>query len=298
VAAKKYIKGMSYITSTKINGRFIAGGYGTLQKAFEQCGAQLDSPSKDGYFRRILQPGKKPIVFTSDALPLNSAAAQSLARDKLATYQLLEEQKIKIPKGTAVFARKFHGRETHVEKFLLIDNLKDSVRELFPQVEGQGCKVICKPGRESQSFLVKVCTSVAGVERHMRKILQIGHYGFVQEYVRTPEYRLVLLDDQILFCYLKPPRELEEEGKTKKKKHHKKPMLIPLKNVSIDVKRIAQAAHSATGLRYSGVDVCLPRGKAPVILEVNSNPGLDFIEKYHKTLARTVANKVVRSILG
>jgi glutathione synthase/RimK-type ligase-like ATP-grasp enzyme len=293
---------MSYTRATKVN-ECLAAGYANLQKAFAKLDVWLDSPSIDGFLRCLTFRNGRRIYFSAYALPLNSAYAQSLAHDKLATCQLLDEQGFAVPKGIAFFKREFHDHETKAESDLLIENLPKAVSQYFPAIGDGKCKVIVKPGRESRCYQVKVCRTLAGIMEHAEEVLDTDHYGLIQEYVETPEYRVVVLDDEILCVYLKQPRKLDEEGKPKVKKHHQntsgpKPVLVPPLDVAVEVRNIARNAHRALGLRYSGVDVCLPRGVPPaVVLEVNSNPGLDFLEICHPDEAQEVADRIARAVV-
>jgi len=278
--------------------------------AFAKFNVKLDSPSKDGYLRRLSFRNGGQIFFTADALPLNSATARSLAHDKLATYQVLEEMDIVVPNGFAFFASEFRQRETHVESHLLFERLPNDLLRRFPKIADKNLKMIVKPGQESRGYMVSVCKTFFEIMLCARDILTVCHYGLVQEYVEGPEYRVVILNDKPIVVYKKSSSRHEKHGKIKAKHSGQdileinspvrgdEGVLCPIPEVPQEIITIARRANGALGLRYSGIDICLPGNESPaVVLEVNSNPGFDALENDSNFDAQKVADEIARAVL-
>jgi glutathione synthase/RimK-type ligase-like ATP-grasp enzyme len=268
-----------------------------LQAAFAKKGISLDSPSKDGFLRSFSRNGKK-VFFTADALPLNCASARSLAHDKLATYQALIEEGIAVPKGIAFFASEFHSRQTKAEPQLHLENLSKAVHEYFPNLMDMDFKVIIKPGQGSRGYMVNVCKTLFEIQLCAKSILAVCHYGLVQEYIEGPEYRVVILDDRPIVVYQKTESPFET-------KENNDPVRgdmgvsIPLNEASPKIINIAIKASRVLGLRYSGVDICLPlNARSAIILEVNSSPGFDALENDPDFDAQKLADTIAEALLA
>jgi hypothetical protein len=110
-----------------------------LKQAFEGLGAQVDSPSGDGYLLRV-QLENRTIIFSLEALPLNNVAADRLAHDKLATYQILSNLGVQIPRGVAFFAQQNSTEDTcqSVETARLATaQLSSVLLEEFPELASE-----------------------------------------------------------------------------------------------------------------------------------------------------------------
>ena len=319
------------------------------EKAFGNHGITVDSPSNDGYLLRIVVEGCQ-LIFPADALPFNSAASQLLARDKLATYQVLTNSGIPVPAGIVFFAKEHRGMPTRVEECLLYDTLAERLLKQFPDFSDNRQPLVVKPGRESYRTGVQCCRTLHGILKAAREVLPYCYYGFVQEFIPPDEYRIVILDEVVLLKYLKHGTPLTGDGRSTqnelieafnarvRRNPSDEPLidianLPPLKGrewvltnmpqkgevlevaletselsqgsypeiveeVPGDILQIALCAHRTLGLRYSGIDIRLPVGtEASVILEVNGNPGYDWLEIYEPELVENVTEQLASKII-
>ncbi len=289
---------MTSYTRTKSISSDLADGYENLRIAFEKLGVKMDSPSMDGFLRRILFPDGRKIFFTANALPLNCASAVSLAHDKLATYQVLIEEGIAIPKGIAFFASEFHRRQTQAEPQLLLENLPSAILEHFPDITAANFKVIIKPGQGRCGYMVNICKTLFEIQSFARDILTSFHYGLIQEYINGPEYRVVILDENPIIIYQKCLSRLEK-GENDNPVRGDTGISIELAKAPFEVIEIAKKAHRALGLRFSGIDVCLPQNIPPaIVLEVNSSPGFDALEDDFNFDAEKLAGIIAKAVLA
>jgi len=276
-----------YVRAAQMN-PYLLAGFNVLKEAFATYDARMESPSIDGYVRRVSLPNGRSIVFTADGNPLNSAAAHSLANDKLAAYQVLSSMGVRVPFGVAFFAPVYEDRDTHSDAHLLFT--EPNVSLYFPFIDSS-CVVMVKPGKRCRSFLVKACRTLEEVKVHAEKVLAVDPYVLIQEYIAPPEYRIVILDEEVLLAYRKQERTIAEGGR---RVEREKPVIV---NPADEIIQVARKSHSALGLRYSGVDVCHPASSGPaVVLEVNANPGLDFLYECYPVLAKDIASKVARRV--
>jgi cyanophycin synthetase len=201
-----------YVLTAAPNASFEAG-YERLRRVCWCLGLECDSPSGDGYIRRIAAP-HGPIVFVAEATPLNSAAAQLLARDKLGAYQVLVQSGVVVPHGTAVFAREYEGRETGVEPRYTIDEALVRLPEVLPEIRDLEARVLVKPGRESRGRGVSWCSGLDQTLERVRSLFTLGRYALVQRIVDGPEYRVAILNSTPLVAYEKLPPALDGDGRS------------------------------------------------------------------------------------
>lgn len=295
----------------------------------------LQDLSGDGFVNRIEVDGRS-VVFTALALPLNTAAAHVLAEDKLSTYQVLAACEIRVPAGFAFFGDRYRETALEVGPEARVAGLPARVREVFPRFEQDArVRLVVKPGRGSRGSGVSICRTVAEVCSAADVALRLGHYGIVQEYVPGVEYRVNLLDDELLVGYAKLPptvvgdgkktlRELVAElqariGRVVRVALEAPDRVVPAgERVCLDahalnlsvggvpnlemppppaVLDIARRAAAAIGIRYCGVDVRWHEGEAWV-LEINGNPSFDVLAQFYPEIGRDIARRVMRAVLA
>lgn len=203
---------MTYYGDARRPHPYFEARFRRFKAAFEKLGfLPIESPSGDDYLVRVILDGR-PLVFSAEALPINSAAAQMLARDKLSTYQILIGSGVRVPRGLAFFAAVDRGRPTGVEEHLLVGNLRPRLVAAFPEVMHSSCRMVVKPGRESHGIGVGFPCGLQRVLEAAPKVLEYGRYGLVQEFVDGNEYRIVILDESVLVKYRKHGARLVGDG--------------------------------------------------------------------------------------
>lgn len=248
--------------------------YERLARACARVGASLETPSHDGYVR-LLTYREKRIMFTADALPLNTAAAHVLARDKIATSQILEQAGLPTPRSLPFFGERHLDIVTRAPEATVIEHLADRVREIFPALP----PLIVKPGRSSGGNGVVRCTTIDEVITAARQALTYSHSGIVQEFIDGRDYRAVFLDDTVLIA-------TREENNQ------------PLRIEPIDeLARLTHHAQQLLGLHYGSMDCRQRNDGSFIILELNGNPGFDRLERYYPDDVARIMDAIVHRIL-
>lgn len=200
---------MPYRTADELS-TYLGSAYRRLKPALEQFGAQVDSPSGDGYLIRV-ELDKHQVVFSVEGLPINTASAHLLARDKLATYQLLEAGDVRVPCGLPVFDASYRGLPSRVDEGLQLSNIERALRRTFGDISEESLFIV-KPSRESHAVGVNLCRGLQSVHPAVVDALRYGRCAIVQEFVPGIEYRVVLLDDDVLVKYRKHNPSLFGDG--------------------------------------------------------------------------------------
>jgi D-alanine-D-alanine ligase-like ATP-grasp enzyme len=157
-------------------------------------------------FRRagqiIFKDGRKS-YFRNTSLDLNTLGATEVAKDK----------------GYADFFLKRLGYKTLGGKVFLSANFNATLHEhLGPHdalayAKKIGYPVIAKPNSLSQGVLVVKCDSEKNLKDAIGRICRKDHVYLVQKFVETfDDYRIVVLDNEIISCYRRVPLSVVGDG--------------------------------------------------------------------------------------
>jgi ribosomal protein S6--L-glutamate ligase len=185
---------------------------------------------------------------------LNTAVAIARSRDKLRAMQLLTKKDIDVPK--TVCAR-----------------TPDSV-ELALEFTG-GCPVIVKLQQGTQGIGTMIAETPQAVTSLLETLWAMGQDIILQEYIaesKGRDYRAIVVGGRVVAAMRRQAKAGEFRSNL-----HRGGLGV---RVHMD-KRYTQAAVAATkvmGLEVAGVDM-LEAKDGPKILEINSSPGLEGIER-------------------
>ncbi|UGU16174.1 30S ribosomal protein S6--L-glutamate ligase [Sinomicrobium kalidii] len=199
---------------------------------------------------------------------LNSATAISQSRDKLFSLQLLLNNGIDIP--TTGFA-----------------NSPLDTNDLIKMVGGSPLIIKLLEGTQGKGVVLAETKKAA--ESVINAFKSLNAYILVQEFIKEAngkDIRCFVIDGKVVAAMQReaPPGEFRANmhlGGT-----------ASLIKVTAAEKRMAVKASKAMGLRVAGVDI-IRSSKGPLLLEVNSSPGLEGIET---ATDKDVASLMIRSI--
>ena len=196
---------------------------------------------------------------------LNTAQAIVQSRDKLSAHQLMAMHKLPMP--DTAFASSHHDTDDLIKMVggtpLIIKLLQSS----------QGKGVVLAENRKSAASVIDA--------------LQNAEASFlVQQYVSEAagqDLRCLVLDGKVIAAMVR-----RANGDEFRANLHKGGFATEAK-LSPEERKIAIKAANKLGLKFAGVDL-LRSSKGPLLLEVNSSPGLEGIER---TTAADVAGQVL-----
>ncbi|MDB4244599.1 30S ribosomal protein S6--L-glutamate ligase [Gammaproteobacteria bacterium] len=188
---------------------------------------------------------------------LNSSSSIGLSRDKLAAHQTLVSHRIPMP--NTAFANSPHDTES------LIDLASGAplVLKLLESTQGKGV------------LLAESRKAAAGVISAFQKL---NAPFIVQEFVKEAsgsDIRCLVIGNKVVASMMRTAGDedfranLHAGGSAKK--------II----ITKEERKISIQATKALGLSFAGVDI-IRTGTGPKVLEVNSSPGLEGIEKVSK----------------
>jgi ribosomal protein S6--L-glutamate ligase len=199
---------------------------------------------------------------------LNESQAISRARDKLRSMQLLSREGIGLP--VTGFA---HSPDDKTDLMSLI-GAPPFIIKLLEGTQGKG--VVLAETR-------KATESVIDAFRNLNA------YFLVQEFVAEAEgndIRCFVVGDEVVASMMRKAREGEFRSNL-----HRGGKAIPVE-ITPEERDAALRAAQITGLNVAGVDIIRSQ-RGPLVLEVNSSPGLEGIERSTNT---NIANLVIEFI--
>lgn len=197
----------------------------------------------------VRQFEQRQVVTTAPA----TGIAQS--RDKLRSMQLLVQHGLPVPK-TAVIAQP---------------------TSLFSAIQSVGgTPVIIKLIQGTQGKGVILARNLATAAAVMNKIQSAKRQALIQEFISESagkDWRLIIVGDK---CVAAMERQAATQGEFRSNLHLGG-TAVPI-TPDKETINLAVAATKAHGLHVAGVDI-VPSKRGPLLLEINSSPGLEGIEK-------------------
>lgn len=135
--------------------------------------------------------------------PLNNAVAASIARDKIFTNHLLDNEKIPNLGGKCFFLSP-EGRALRSDGYEIEDAIK-----YFKKLSGPA---FCKPLRGSQGTFAEIIRDKNELENYIERCSKKFDAIVIQKYFEGTEYRVFMLGDEPLFCFKKGEVELVGDG--------------------------------------------------------------------------------------
>jgi len=186
--------------------------------------------------------------------PLNESVAISRSRDKLRSIQLLARKGIGLP--VTGFARSPDD----------IDDLLDSVG---------GTKFVIKLLEGTQGIGVVLADNRKAAESVIEAFLGLNANILVQEFIEEAggaDIRCLVIDGKVVAAM----KRQGKEGEFRSNLH--RGGSAALVRITPEERSTAVRAASIMGLKVAGVDL-LRSNHGPVVMEVNSSPGLEGIER-------------------
>ncbi|MGE0408930.1 MAG: 30S ribosomal protein S6--L-glutamate ligase [Amphiplicatus sp.] len=200
--------------------------------------------------------------------PLNESVAITRSRDKLRSLQLLARKGVGLP--VTVFAHRTSNAEEVV-------NLVGGAPVVIKLLEGtQGIGVVLG---ETQKAAESIIQAFGGVNTNI----------LVQEFIKEAggeDIRCLVVGEKVVASMIRKGREGEFRSNLHRGGTAEAAKITPAERST------ALAAAKAMGLNVCGVDM-LRSNHGPVVMEVNSSPGLEGVEK---ATGVDVAGKVIEFI--
>lgn len=184
---------------------------------------------------------------------LNESTSITRSRDKLRCLQILSRSGIGLPTTSYAHSTKMTGK-------------------LIEMVGGAPCVIKLIEGTQGKGVILAETPKAA--ESVIDGLRQMKAHFLVQEFIKESngcDIRAFVIGDKVVASMMRRAKEGEFRSNL-----HRGGSAIPVK-ISEEEARVAVNAAKALGLNVAGVDL-LRSSRGPLVLEVNSSPGLQGIE--------------------
>lgn len=260
-----------------------------LRAVCEKMGLRLESVQpREGFFFRIWD-GDNFVNHQTNVFTVNSFGAARIARDKAYSYLLLQRAGIRVPRGDYYFRADYFGEPDFStgrgKREAIRDGLMLGMRWTREEADHHLLNgnsdvilewpLIVKPNGLSLGKGLSLITQSSQIETAIDKVFRLPNdletIVIIQEYVEGEEFRVIMLDGELLLCYEKQvvstqPVKIKPIDRTR--------------DIPNDFVEMGRLISKEIQLRYCAIDLrckslTQPANEA-VVLEVNGNPGLNY----------------------
>ena len=266
------------------------------QKAARDVGAKVVMTTHYGWAGQVIYKSGVTRYFRRAHLDLNPAGATEIARYKCYSTWFLEKMGFPIIKGMSFFEDKF-GQQLGSDR---------DIHAAYRYAKSIGFPVVVKPNSKNAGQGVAKVDNKRDFYECMRQVFKLDTVGLVQELVTGRDYRVVVLDNEVISAYERRPLEVTGDGESTVQE------LIEAK------RRTARKINRAMGLALGDyrllinlrrekltLDSVVPRGKTlPLLINANITTGgdaYDVLKDVHpewKKIAVDVTRKSGLRICG
>jgi D-alanine-D-alanine ligase-like ATP-grasp enzyme len=166
-----------------------------------------------GYVGRIVYRNGTVRFYRGSSMGLNRLGASEIARDKGYTKFFLAQLGYRTPPGQVFLSAKFVQLiDQNLGRFGFTEFAHcDQILEYIRQSTGYPCYL--KPNEGSQGRGVERCATSEEVIEALERFASEGTFKIlVEQAVPFPDYRVVVLGDEVISCYLRKPLCLAGDG--------------------------------------------------------------------------------------
>jgi D-alanine-D-alanine ligase-like ATP-grasp enzyme len=261
-----------------------------LKKIAPKVGADLLIEPEYGFVGQVTFKSGKKMLFRGSNFNVNRLGSVEIARDKGYASFFLRSFGYKTPEGQTFFSEK------------LCQNLiiKRTIDDGFTYAQQLGFPVILKPNNRSQGMLVTKVYTKRDYYRVARQIFKKSGVLLVQKYYAGRDYRVVVLDDEVISAYERIPLVISGNGQSSIRDllKHKQDLFLESGRdtvIGVDDFRIKLKLRR----QKLSLDSILPNGKSVYLLDnANLSTGgdaLDVTDNLHPSF-RELAIRITKDM--
>ena len=173
-----------------------------LKKIAPKAGVKLILEPKFGHVGQIICPNGKKRYFRDNNFDLNLIGSSGIASDKgYASYFM---SKMGYPT--------IEGRTFYSEKLCKVLKSNEGIERAFQYAKQLGFPVIVKPNSKSQGECVYKVINKEEFYNACRQVFKCDRVVLVQRFISGKDYRIVVLDDEVISAYQRLPLTVTGDG--------------------------------------------------------------------------------------
>lgn len=169
-----------------------------------QIGAEVLVEPEYGYVGCVIFRNGRKVLFRGTNLNINPLGSSEIARDKGYADFFLKHFGYKTPTNQTFFSEKLNA---HLK-------IKRTIDDGFEYAKKLGFPVIVKPNNLSQGTLVVKVYNKREFYSAAKKIFRRTSVLLVQKFYEGSDYRIVVLNDEVLSAYQRIPLHIVGDGKS------------------------------------------------------------------------------------
>ena len=173
-----------------------------LKKIAPEIGAELLIEPEYGFVGQVTFRSGKKMLFRGSNFNVNRLGSVEIARDKGYASFFLRSFGYKTPAGQTFFS----------DKLCRNLKIKRTIDDGFTYAQQLGFPVIVKPNNRSQGMLVAKVYTKRDYYRVAKQIFKKSAVLLVQKYHEGRDYRVVVLDDEVISAYERIPLLIQGDG--------------------------------------------------------------------------------------
>lgn len=176
----------------------------TILTVAKRIGAKVLLEPESGIAGRITLRNGKTTFFRNTSFDLNPLGSTEIVKDKSYAAFFLANLGYPVAEGLTFFNREFCKRAPYSR----------TIDDGFAYAQQLGFPVIAKPNSGSKGTLVTKVHTKKEYYQAARAILRAEPVLLVQKYYRRNDFRIVVLDDQVISAYQRLPLTVTGDGKS------------------------------------------------------------------------------------
>ncbi len=245
----------------------------SISRVVSCIGAVVELEPDYGFVGSITFQSGKRVLFKDRNFNVNPQGSSEIARDKGYTSYFLRTFGYSVPKDITVFTEKFN------ESLAIQRTIDDG----WVFAQSVGLPVILKPHNLSQGTLISKAHTKREYFVQARRILKHSSMMVVQEFLQGSDFRIVVLDHEVISAYERIPLKVTGDGSLSilDLLHQKQEQFI---NNGRDTVLDFEDPRIAANLKRAKIwfETVLPKGQSLTLLEVaNLSTGGDASDVTH-----------------
>jgi D-alanine-D-alanine ligase-like ATP-grasp enzyme len=175
-----------------------------IEKIAPALGITVELEPEFGFAGELILPNGRRHLFKNTNFNINPAGSHDIAKDKAYTKFFLQKHGFKVPQGKTFFSEKLN-RNIESKNQRSVEKARDYAQTI-------GYPVFIKPNHLSQGELVCKAYNDADILSFAQQIFEVDHVLLVEQACIGADYRVVVLDDQVISAYERRPLSVEGDS--------------------------------------------------------------------------------------
>ncbi len=175
-----------------------------IERIAPPLGIRVELEPEFGFAGELIWPDGRRHLFKNTNFNINPAGSHDIAKDKAYTKYFLRKHGFNVANGKTFFSPKLNRN--------IAANHQRGIEQASLYAQSIGYPVFIKPNSKSQGELVCKAYNRSDLARFAHQIFEVDHVLLVEQACQGADYRVVVLDEQVISAYERRPLSIEGDG--------------------------------------------------------------------------------------